>query len=259
MRPPGALALSGGHSAGLVPDQPGDQIGRCRISLEAPGLFLRLCAIPLEVSAQRGASGDRWSREWERERVMSGCSSHCPVQNVWHKRARQICPATAPRRGGLAGTPASSSRNCFERPFADGPEHSKPNMNYVDLRLISSSGRNTGRVTEGQSFFATANPLPLRIGALRMPVRHDPSQLPRPVAGSGCGPGDRAVQECNPSTEPPVDCQSIPSRLGSAPNLPCLLLDTLATTAKAKHSSSPSRPPRRCFLLTTTHRPQKKP
>src|ERR1017187_2008443 len=41
------------------------------------------------------------------------------------------------------------------------------------------------------------------------------------MVSSDCGPGDRALQECNPSTEPSVDCESVPPRFGITPNRGC--------------------------------------
>jgi hypothetical protein len=41
------------------------------------------------------------------------------------------------------------------------------------------------------------------------------------VVSSDCGPGDRALQECNLSTEPSVDCESVPPRFGITPNRGC--------------------------------------
>lgn len=93
--------------AGVASAQLGAPAGRCGISLDGPGRFLRLRAIPLEAAARRTATEDRSGPEREQEGVMNGFSGHRPVQNVWGKRARQTCPATAPGRGGLAGTGGS--------------------------------------------------------------------------------------------------------------------------------------------------------
>ena len=72
-----------------------------------------------------------------------------------------------------------------------------------------------------------------------------------PVVGSACGPGDRALQECILSTEPPVDCESSPPRFGSNSGPELLFLDAIATTAKAKNSSSGYRPQAAIFTCFT--------
>lgn len=72
------------------------------ILLDVSGLFLKVPVISLELAAQRDATDDSWGRDRDCERVMNGCSSHRPAQNVWNRRARQVCPARVPRCGELA-------------------------------------------------------------------------------------------------------------------------------------------------------------
>jgi hypothetical protein len=69
--------------------------------------------------------------------------------------------------------------------------------------LIGSIDRNTDRITEDQPFFH----------------HPQPSTLQAPVVRSACGSGDKALQECNLSTEPSMDCSNcIPPGSGQFPD-----------------------------------------